>query len=188
MLHANIPSADQPIQVGELWNKNHKSYREGTIFQYDANGGCLICFMNRLSEKEITAFRKNKVELRLLECQPIIFLLYKINGYCDWSDSSYTYHLVQSEIKPSIRYTEKGQGMMFNMFLVEATTGIVKAMRVLGTSAKFNNYFIYYLQNQIDRPFDIKEYDTKLDNIYNTFTSKELAIRSDIYYKSGSLE
>ncbi len=177
------------LSVGELLREGITKYPEAQYYQYDASGHTIWLFLNKLKDKEVEAFHKNKVEVAFVVIKQVIFLLLKIEGFIDWSDFPYSYHLVSEELRklPEDNY-KVGTGAPLLLVLVEANTGVVKGLRVLGLSSKFTNALHQAIQEQAKEPFDQKAYHQTIDEVRSRFSASELRGFTNYYYKGGEKE
>jgi hypothetical protein len=168
-------------KVGELLMPGKTRYQEGAYFEYDKAGPVLILALSQPTEREIYAARKGVVEFALYESPPAIFLLHKIQGLEQWSDSPFSIRLY--ERKPPIKNT----GIFF-IALVDADTGILKAQRLVSTSIEFANELRAAIMRQYEKPFSKAEYDRKIDEMYRKHTSKELLSFAVARHQAGREE
>ncbi|MDD1643761.1 MAG: hypothetical protein LUQ29_10900, partial [Methylococcaceae bacterium] len=61
------------------------------------SGAPLLLFNFSLSEKNIAAFQNGVSSFGLFAEKDLMFLLFKIEGFLDWSDLAFTIHLAQDE-------------------------------------------------------------------------------------------
>ena len=82
------------ISVGQLYHPGRTRWPEAG--QYQLRGGTheLVMFWPNLSVRDIAAVRRGQCEFAVLVQQPVIWLLYRFDGACDWSDAPFSVHLV----------------------------------------------------------------------------------------------
>jgi len=177
------------LVVGQPYQEGVTNYPEAQYYQYDVNGHFVFLCFNNLSDQETQAFRENKIELSFLVVKQVIFLLLHIQGFIDWSDLPYSYHLVYDELKkiPEADFSP-GTGAPMLLVLVEGNTGIVKGIRILGLSSKFSNALHREIQEQAKTPFDRNAYDQTIDEVRSKFSCEELRRFSNYYYRGGDPE
>lgn len=177
------------LVVGSPYKEGVTGCDEAQYYQYDANGHFVFLCFNNLLSREVESFQKNRLDLSFLVVKQVIFLLLHIDGFLDWSDFPYSYHLVPDELKkiPEAHFSY-GTGAPMFFILVEGTTGIVKGLRVLGLSSKFSNALHREIQEQATIPFDKKVYNQTIDEVRRKFSCEELRRFSNYYYRGGDTE
>lgn len=165
------------LQVGQPLFPGQTLLPQSTYFEYSESGPMLIICMPELTEREVEAARKGRVELALYEHPPVIFVLHKIDGLLGWSDSPFSVRLCRQEIDLTAPI-EDGQGLGLQIVLVESTTGVVRALRLVGTSTEFARELRSAMVRQTIRPFSSEEYDRTIGNVYTMYTSKQLVMKA----------
>ena len=165
------------LKVGQPLIPGQTVYPQSTRFEYTSTGPMLIICMPALTRREIEAARKGRVELALYDHPPVIFVLCKIEGLLDWSDCPFSVRLCKDEIDLSLPI-EEGKGLGLQIVLVESTTGIVKALRLVGTSTEFARELRAAMVKQTIRPFSPDEYDRAIAEVYALYTSDQLLKRA----------
>lgn len=173
-------------EVGKPYVEGKTRWPEASFFSYDKAGLVLTIFASRLKEPEIEAVRRGQVELALYENQPTIFLLYKIRGWGQWSDSPFTIHLVKPEDRPEIKpIIGEGQKLLLMIILVGADTGIIKVLRAVSTSTEFTIVLNHAVMRQLEQEFDRLRYNLHIDNLYSRYSSDQMLAMTDYKYRAG---
>lgn len=164
-------------EIGKLFFPGKTGWREGVWFDYTAIGPVLVFAFKKPSDEEILAARKGQVELALYDDPPVLFILHRIEGLEDWSDCPFSVRLCKDEIDLSLPI-EEGKGLGLQIVLVESTTGIVKALRLVGTSTEFARELRAAMVKQMIRPFSPHEYNQTVNDVYTRYTSEQLLNRA----------
>lgn len=154
----------KPFEEGVTW------YQEETRFEFNESGPVLLVFLKSPTEKEIEAFRAGDVKIGFYEMENIIFLLFKFGGL-PWIDAPYSIHL-SAEFQPA--NIEKGKGYGLQIFLIDAASGILKVIRLIGMGTEWSRRFREAILKQKAAPFDPYEYNKKIERIYLSYSTKKM--------------
>ncbi len=159
------------FEVGKLFEEGITSYEEIAKFEFTESGPALFIFFKKPTENEIESIRTGDLKIGFTEINGIIFMLFKFAGI-PWMDAPYTIHL-SPPVEP--QKVEEGTGYGLQIFLIDANTGILKTMRLIGMGTGWSRAFREAILRQKEMPFDLKLYETNINNTYKTFTPKDLA-------------
>ena len=164
-------------EIGQLFQPGVTRYNEETRFDFLQDGAVLMLFFNHPTPQEIEDIRSGRFEIGFCEKSGIIFMLFRF-GSGQYMDAPYSLHLS----KPfTIEKPELGMGYGLTVFLVDAATGILKAIRYVGLSRDFSNRFRKAVERQKEESFNCAEYDAKLNYIYKNYTTKDLVKFADAW-------
>lgn len=174
--------------VGELYNVKRTSWPETIQYNWRAQDGIgeheLIMFLNRPSAAEVYAVRKDRAEFGLCVMGKVIFFLYKFGTAIAWSDAPYSIHLVPPEQRQVPKILPDGVGMLLNIVLVDAGTGIIKALRAISMPHEFTTALHQAIIDQAAVPFSRSTYNGELENIYGRYSSEDLAAMATVKFSS----
>ncbi len=167
------------LKVGEPYNParpTHPRPAYPDALQYNWRSGVheLVIFQSRLTTREITGIRSGPLDLALVLSGQAIFLCFRFPGALDWSDAVYSYHLVppdQQQVPPVLTPT---QGILLPIILVEATDGIVRAIRVVTLPHDFAAALHDAIRAQASALWDAAAYDLHLARVYLAMSSDQL--------------
>lgn len=168
--HSNGP---QLLVVGDLYVPGRTSWPEAAEYNYTRAGHDLRLFFAEPSISEVLAARSAKIRLALLVEPPLIVLAYKIPGLADWSDAPYTWHLVPPEHRAIPEVATGEQRAWLNVTLVDASTGILKALRAVTLTPLATQLLHAAIAAQAAQPWDLAAYDAALANLYARHASSE---------------
>jgi hypothetical protein len=168
------------LKVGELLNPDVTRYQETSWFNYDSSGPVLLIAASNLKEKEIEAIKTKRLDFALYETNPILWFLYKIDGFCPWSDCPFSIHLAQNKVFDWSEEISPGMGIGLTIILVDARTGIVKALRLVGLSTDFSKEFRAMILRQTEQNFDKEGYMREVNRVYATLSTIKLLERASI--------
>lgn len=172
----------QKFEVGKPLKEGKNRYPEVPIFEFEQAGGVLYVFYKTPKDKEVEAFRSGDVKLGILYKEGIIFLLFKF-GSANWLDVPYCWHLSEPY---TFQPLEKGMGYGMTMIFSDANTGIVKVIRQIGWPNRMSKIFRGHVEDQQqDKDFYRVEYERKLQNIYNNYSTDDMVKMADTFRLRG---
>lgn len=158
-------------KVGKPFEEGINWYNEETRFDFDQSGPILLIFLENPTVKEIEAIRAGEVKIGFYEIDGIIFMLFKFEEI-PWIDAPYSIHL-SGNTEPVNIEEDKGYGLQ--IFLIDANTGILKVIRLIGMGNEWSRRFREAILKQKNTKFDPYEYNQKIEKIYRTYSSRKLA-------------
>lgn len=165
----------QEFHVGTLFQEGVTRYKDGVKFDVDDNGTALYIFIHDPEKHEIENIRVGKLDIGLYVEDEVIFLAFKF-FHMATMDSPYTVKLSNGlSVLPEIK---DGEGLSLMIFLVDASTGILRAMRVIGLTTKFSRSLKAAIEHQAKLPFERNVFDFKLRNIMRLNTPDQIYARS----------
>ncbi len=165
-------------EVGQVIDK-FIGHQEGTLFDVSDEGANLMVFFRNPTKEEEEQF-KSRFEIRFVEIYGVIMMTFKI-GNLNWMDAPYSPHLS----KNLTRFTlpNENQGLGLSLIFVDAITGEIKSMRLMGLSTNFTKKFFGLLMEQKMKEFNITEYGNTLNKIYSIYPTNKIVKMSSDYCK-----
>lgn len=156
-------------------------HAENVYFNMDNGGATMFVFFQSPTMKEIKQFKSGKeFQIRFVELYDVIMLMAKI-GDLDWMDAPYTPHLSPDLTQFAI--PTEGQGLGLTLILVDATTGQIKSIRLLGLSENFTRKLLGTVIKNAKKTFNINSYNMNIVKIYSQYPTKKLVKMSNDYCK-----
>jgi hypothetical protein len=165
------------FEVGKLFEEGKTQYSEGTRFDFRQDGAVLILFFDRPTSQEIEQIKTGRFEIGFFEKDEIIFMLSRL-GSMNYIDAPYSVHLSKPFSFDELR---EGMGFGLNIFLVDASNGILKALRYIGLSTDFSCRLQKAIVGQKTMKFDRRAYDMKLQHIYANYSTNDLVGRAEAW-------
>ena len=165
------------FEVGKLFDEGKTRYNESTRFDFQQDGAVLILFFDRLTLQEIEWIKTGRFEIGFYEKDEIIFMLSRF-GSMNYIDAPYSVHLSKPFTFDELR---EGMGFSLSIFLVDASNGILKAMRYVGLSTDFSRRLQKAIERQKTAEFDRNAYDAKLRQIYANYSTDDLVQKADAW-------
>lgn len=170
-------------EIGQVID-NFKHHQECVKFDISDDGATMFVFFQSPTEQEIEQFKSGKnFELRFTELYKVIMLTVKI-GNLNWMDAPYSPHLSRQLTK--FQLPGEGQGVVLTLMLIDAITGEIKHIRLLGLSERFTKQLFRIVMEQKSSNFDLIEYNKSLNKIYSTYSTNQIVKMSRDYCKINS--
>lgn len=154
-------------RVGQRYHPDVSSWPEGTNYNYRAGYHELLIALHNPSRYEIADVRSAPAEFALVKYKDLLVLLFCF-GCVGWGDAPYSWHLVPREQ----RVLPEPVGLqephtVFYVFLLNAGTGIIEAMRMVTVSPAFSVALTVAIQEQAEKPWGGRqEYDRQVDELF----------------------
>lgn len=167
-------------EVGKPYIPGRTAWPEGVEYNFRAGQHELRLFFRSPSAAEVEAVRTGDCEFALVVEGPVIFLMYRFGRSINWSDSSYTWHLVPEDQ----RELPETAGLLVHAFLhvilLDAASGLVCALRSVTFSPEFTLALHGAIHAQAEAPWPGNAaYDAVLAAIYRRYpTSADLLKRA----------
>jgi len=167
------------VEVGKLYQEGINKYQEESKFDFTNSGAELYLMFDRPAKTEIENIKRGNIELAVYPADEVLFMLFKF-GSLNWIDVPYSVHLSKDL---ELQEVEEGKGYALHVTLIDASTGIVEVLRLIGLSTKFSIQLRKLIMSQKEKPFDIKAYNNKINHIYNNYSTKDLVSRTILNYR-----
>jgi hypothetical protein len=165
--------------VGETFDHNMPAESMSIVLM---NGAPLLTFNFSVTEKNITAFLHGSSSFGLFSEHTVLFFLFKIDGFLDWSDLAFTMHLAQDE-----KIDNNGGYLPFHLVLVESATSIIKGLRVVTVSPAFRSMLARIIQQQAKERFDTIDYYKKIGALYEAYPSASSMLKKAMVIEQGGV-
>lgn len=166
--------------VGKPYIPGRRNWPENCEYNYRSGTHELRMFLRGLTGPEVMAIRRGECEFGLFVQEDIILLLYRFDAAVAWSDAPYSWHRVPEGQRdfPEPHGSPEGRDTL-QVILVDALTGIVRALRIVSFSPAFTMVLRSAIRDQAARPWPgAAEYDRQLKQIYNRYTSEQIVARA----------
>lgn len=171
------------LKVGEVFAPL-AGREEGVIFEAYGDGYILAYNFNNPTAEEIKAVSSQQsFEIRALRMKEVIWILSKC-GSLAWADAPYSPHL--STLDGLIRPIGEGLGTSLLLLMLDARTGIIKNLRLIGLGHKFSLELFDEIGETLKEPFDINEQRANITATMMAYSTRALADRAGIRYRLKS--
>lgn len=177
----------QIVAIGKPLFEGRTELPEAIQYNYQAGDHTLLLSMKNLHPKEIEAVRQDEAEFGLYCENSIVFLLYRFGEILPWSDSAFSWWNVSEEDRripaPQANPAER---ILLKIILIEAATGIVKAIRVTTLSPAFTEKLQDAIRQQATgEEFSRAEFIARSLLVYENKTPFDLAATAVVKTKGG---
>lgn len=163
-------------EVGQIID-SFRNHQENVYFDIDDTGATLLVFFRNPLSDEIEQFKSGKnFEIRFTELYGIIMVTVKI-GSLNWMDAPYTPHL--SKNLTTFQLPDENKGLGLTVVLVDAASGEIKHIRLLGLSEKFTRDLFGVVMDHKMQNFDKIEYQKSLSRIFSTYKTSQIVEMSN---------
>ncbi|WP_061232523.1 hypothetical protein [Leptospira noguchii] len=159
---------------------NRTKWEEGGHYFYRQGQHELLLFYKDPTEREINAVRKGEAKFAFLEFKSIILFSYSFDPAIPLSDSAYSIHRLSDSEKVLPPKRQKGESTLLHVILVDADTGIIKALRQRSFSEEFANRLEDAIIRQYDNGFNQTWYDQNLKELFAKYTTVDLALAASV--------
>lgn len=150
----------------EVGQKVTSRVPDGVKFDMTDGGGVLGIFFSKPNANEKRSF-KSGLSMQFRVVDDIIFLLVRM-GTDQWMDAPYYRHL--SWNLTHLERPAEGMGIAVHAMLVDASTGVLVAQKLVGLSTEGSNALIDAIQAQPEIP----NYNMRLQRVFGQYRTTDL--------------
>lgn len=177
------------IAVGQLLAPGVRHYDEIPEYNYRGAepGGYhrLILPLRHPRSIEIRAFKTGTAEFAFGLIGPALVFLYRFGPAIGWGDAFYTYHKLPAAEQTLPPVLTGQQRALVECILVEANTGIVKALRVVSFSPDFSRLLHEAIRKQAAAPYPA-DYDRQVRALMDKYDTQQLLAQAQARCFGGS--
>jgi hypothetical protein len=179
--------------VGQLYDPRRRSWPEGADYNFRAGGHELRVFLGHATPREIAAVRTGRVEFGAMIELPEIFVVSRFHNsdgkvVCSF-DCSYSWHRVSPEERsqpPAWEETSPELRALLTIILVEASTGIILALRTCSYSPEFTRSLHRAIADQAALPYDQAEHEAAVADIVKRLDTNAIWERCAVRCEGGA--
>lgn len=145
---------------------------EGVAINFEEEGFYLPIGFRNITDKEVHAFKNDKIDIDIAFVNNIIFIVFEIDGVVELSDAAF--HIALSTTPLRFLDLNDGEGYKLHMFLIDSNNNELKAIRIIELSNDFSTVLKNLIDKQLDEFFNMQDYEKKLANIFNKMTQQDL--------------
>lgn len=175
------------LKVGELYNPNVTRWPEMPEYNCRAGQHELLLPFASPSEEEVASVQSGHAHFAFCEESVAIILLYRFEPDVPWGDAAFNIHLVppdERQLPPLPEATN--ERALITTLLVDAKTGILRAMRGLTLSPDFTRKLHQAIHRQRAVPFHEATYRAGVQRVYERFQTKDLLKRAVASCRGGA--
>jgi hypothetical protein len=174
--------------VGKPYNAGKTVWPEMPALRLTAQGTQLLLFYRSPTDQEISAIRTGKASFGWIASELTGVLAFRFHPL-PWADVPYTPHREQPDDTPGLPEGDEGQ-LLVQIVLVDADTGIIRALRALTWPERFTKAVRASVQEMLDKPFNAAATDAALDALYARYPQTDQLVRqrADVTCTGGTFE
>lgn len=170
------------VGVGRNFPLKRKEIGDGIRVEYTSFGPFIALYFSEPTSEEIKMIANEAVEIRLASADEILFFVFHF-GDNNWMDASFNARIYDAEF--DLRNLGNRPENLY-IYLVDAMTNIIKAMRIIELDEHFSTCLWELIQDQYKVPFNFETYAAKLNRIYSSYTSSQIADCTNLGLKIDS--
>lgn len=151
-------------------------------FEYTFRGGAhqLLLVVDNLRRSETEDIAHGSCEFAVAVHQPVTFFLWRFGTSFPWSDSPYSYWMLpDNERQPPRAWNHGEPHAVLTVVLVEAETGLVRALRAVSLSPALTTALHLAIHQQVtDGWSGAHEYDQALMATYSRYPTTEALLQT----------
>ena len=168
------------IEVGKVFDENLPQF-SGAQLGLFGDGLSLIISLQNCHEEIVKDVNKGEFELALTIKDGLMFFLFRLNSI-GWADAPFTLKYYDNFDTENFDYNK------IKVFLVDASNGILKSMCTICPNDEFQEELKKEFKRQNNEDgFNDYEYNQKMQEIYNKYSSEDLLKFSVVKSGVGSI-
>jgi hypothetical protein len=134
-------------------------------------------YFDKPTDSEVESVKSGRVELGLCVKENTIFFLSKFSGM-EWMDAPYSPYLSKNTRFDDLA---NDMGYALHVVLVDASSGIIKAMRLIGMQTHFSKILRKEILNQLGNDFSNQLHQERVDKVYKNYQTHSLVKYATTY-------
>ncbi|MFC1836707.1 hypothetical protein ACFL2Q_18610 [Thermodesulfobacteriota bacterium] len=173
----------QILSISEPLDPPVPEWPEGTHYNSDDSGHWLHLFFRDPLPVEVNSIQAGPAEFGLFVHDSVIFLLFRF-GMIPLNDAPYSWWLVSEESRavPEVR---DDLHALLKVVLVDVSSGLVSALRVLTFSAELTKRLHQEIPQQTTQPWNPERHNEGIEHVHNKFNTLNLVGRSLVMCRGG---
>lgn len=174
-------------EVGKPYHPGRTSWPEAVTYNFRDGEHELLFFLADPTRMELDSIRRGPAEFAVTEVDGLLFLLFQFAPGIPWSDAPYEYWLNAPEHRTvPVAPQEMSENMraLLNVFLVDARTGILLAMRAISLPLNVTRTLHTAIGRQVDRGA-LPDYDSRLARVMGRQSTADLLRSASARGKGG---
>ena len=164
------------LSVGGLYDPNRTSYPEQTSLRIVRTGVELLLLFGAPTSEEIEAVGTGPAEFAWIDRAETAMLGFRF-GKSPWSVTPYTPHREPEHDIVGLPAVDPGTHLLVRIFLVDAATGLIRAISVTSWPPRFVDHVRASLDRMLAEPFDQASSDAELDALYARYPDNTTLVR-----------
>jgi hypothetical protein len=183
-----MTASENALAVGKLYSPRRRQWEERADYNFRSGAHELRIFLAGATEAEIHAVSTGPLEFGLLVQQPELFLITRFGATMSF-DCSYSWHRVKPSERvppPAWEETKPELRALCTIILVEATNGIVLALRAVTFSPEFTRSIHRAIALEAALPYNPAAHEARALATLAGLTTDELWRRCTVMCRGGA--
>jgi hypothetical protein len=175
------------LEVGKPYDPTLRSWSEGADYNFRSGGHELRLFLAVATREEVKAVRSGPVEFGFFAGPMGLFLITRFGAQLSF-DCSYHWQCVSQDertLPPPSEETSPELRALMTIILIEATTGIVLALRGITFSPEFTRAIHRAIGDQVGAPYDRAAHERWADGMTRRHSTDQLWERCTTWCQGG---
>jgi hypothetical protein len=176
------------LAVGEPYHPTTRQWPETPHLRLTTDGCELALFFRSPTPREVAAVQRGKAKFAWIDSEHTAVLAFRFDDGVPWSDTPYTPHREHTDTPAGL---PPGDGhLLVVVVLVDAATGIVRAIRAVTWPPRFAGAVRRSLDRLLAAPFSPQAADAALEALYARYpkTAELVRQRADVVCTGGTPE
>lgn len=158
-------------------------------FEYRyTNGTHLLQYiMGGITEREINAFKHGVMHVGLYARGDSAFFLFRIQDLYDWSDQAFSINALPEDAREIPNAGPGANKIVLSMVLVDADSGLVRALRAVTYSAHMSELFERLLRRQVLNNLTAEQHQLNVEATYRQFPHSRDLVRSALVVERAGI-
>lgn len=157
------------LSVGQPYGGRSQPVPPGARYVYADGHHELMIALKSPTPREVDAVQRGVAEFAMYDGGAALFLLAKFGGM-PWVDAPYTPWLIPATSRVDVPRLAPNERALITTSLVDADTGVVRAVRALSVDPNFTRYLYETIRDMKKRPWLSKQvYDEAIRAVYQLF-------------------
>jgi hypothetical protein len=176
------------LEVGKPYDPARRSFAEGADYNFRSGAHELRIFLRAAARAEVEAVRAGPVEFGFFAEPEGLFLITRFGTRLPF-DCSYNWHRLSADdrtLPPPSEETSPELRAILTIILVEATNGVVLALRAVTFSPEFTRALHRAIADQVGAPYDRAEHQRWADGMTARLSTDQLWSRCTMRCQGGT--
>lgn len=184
--HMNNIDGNQPLThlvCGKPYPLLLPHAQDGSFFNLGPTSVDLVITLSQPTEREIANTRTGIARFGIYLHGPVLFFMHRF-GDEPWSDSPFSIQMLPPE-RRHLPVLSDGQHLVMHVTLVESTTNIIRALRLITIPPQMAKTLLRLAAQQLESPLSRERYNEVIDKAYKRHTDTMSMVRHAVLTMKG---
>ena len=154
---------------GKTFPLNRIKRGDGCVFEYISMGPAVLIYYTNPTGAEIKMIKNAELDIGFFSAECLLYFIIKFGG--NIVECPFNANLCSN--KQALQ--KMGTQRNLTIFLIDADTNIVKAMRLVQMPSQFSEALCYMVNEQLSSPFDERVYNYLVDLVEKDYSVSQLS-------------